>query len=90
MADTIAPRRAQAGAPADPRGSADPLTALHGAAEEVRQAWDRLASVSDDTPAKPGAEGTDTASARRYIAALWHVQSAEEDYLRLRERLLGA
>jgi hypothetical protein len=52
------------------------LAALHEAAAAVRLAWERL----DAEPA----------DARRYITALWQVQSAEENYLRLRERLLGA
>jgi hypothetical protein len=52
------------------------LAALQDAATEVQLAWERL-----------DAEPTD---ARGYITALWQVQSAEEHYLRLRERLLGA
>jgi hypothetical protein len=72
----------------------DRLTSLHDAAAAVRVAWERLALVRDEDANPPASENADPAAdsgdARRYIAALWQVQAAEEDYLRLREQLLGA
>lgn len=64
-----------------PAGS--PLAALHDAAGHVRHCWERLALMPRDEIAD------DPAALRRYADALWQVQSAEEDYLRLREQLLG-
>lgn len=85
MTDTITAPRTQ---------TEDRLTSLHDAAAAVRIAWERLALVRDEDADPPVSSATDPATdsgdARRYIAALWQVQAAEEDYLRLREQLLGA
>jgi hypothetical protein len=55
---------------------------LREAAQSVNAAWDELAETRKE-------ESRDDDQARRYIAALWRVQTAENDYLQLRDELRG-
>lgn len=60
---------------------ADTTTSLDEAAASVRAAWHELALVRGER------EHDDPDQDRRYITALWRVQTAEEDYLRAQEEV---
>jgi hypothetical protein len=57
-------------------------SSLDDAAASVRAAWQEF------TIARNERERDDPEQDRRYITALWRVQNAEEDYVRVQERVL--